>query len=76
VDEHVLVTEDEIRQAMVFAAKQHKLVVEGGGAVGIAAVLTEKVGRGFVSIAVVVSGGNIDMRSFGEIVSGASEVKG
>jgi threonine dehydratase len=69
VDEHVLVSEEEIRTAMVFAAREHKLVVEGGGAVGIAAVLAEKVGRGSKSMAVVVSGGNIDMKSFGGIVS-------
>ena len=70
VDEHVLVTEEEIKNAMVFAAKEHKLVVEGGGAVGIAAVLAEKVGRNAKSMAVVVSGGNIDMRSYWEIVGG------
>jgi len=70
VDEHVLVTEREIKNALVFAAKEHKLVVEGGGAVGIAAVLAEKVDSGAKSMAVVVSGGNIDMRSFGEIVGG------
>jgi len=69
VDEHVLVSEEEIRTAMVFAAREHKLVVEGGGAVGIAAVLAEKVGRGSKSMAVVVSGGNIDMKSFGGVVS-------
>ncbi len=69
VDKHVLVSEEEIRTAMVFAAREHKLVVEGGGAVGIAAVLAEKVGRGSKSMAVVVSGGNIDMKSFGGIVS-------
>ncbi len=69
VDEHVIVIEDEIKQAMAFAAKEHKLVVEGGGAVGIAAVLAGKVGSHGRSLGVVVSGGNIDMRSFGEIVS-------
>lgn len=68
VDEHVLVSEDEIKTAMAFAAQEHKLVVEGGGAVGIAAVLAEKAGRTHNSIAVVVSGGNIDLKSFGEIV--------
>jgi len=69
VDEHVLVSEEEIRTAMVFAAREHKLVVEGGGAVGIAAVLAEKVGRGSKSMAVVVSGGNIDMASFGGVLN-------
>ena len=69
VDEHVLVTEDEIKEAMAFAAKEHKIVVEGGGAVGIAAVLAGKVGRTSWSIGVVVSGGNIDMTVFGGIVN-------
>jgi threonine dehydratase len=68
VDEHVLVTEEEIREAMLFAAKEHKLVVEGGGAVGIAAVLAGKIGSENLSVAVVVSGGNIDLGSFAEIV--------
>lgn len=58
VTEHVLVSEDEIRRAMRLAATELKLVVEGGGAVGLAAVLAGKVvGK---SVAVVVSGGNID----------------
>lgn len=70
VDEHVLVTEEEIKDAMILAAKAHKLVVEGGGAVGIAAVLAGKVGRTGWNMGVVVSGGNIDMTSFGKIVTG------
>ncbi len=71
VDEHILVTENEIENAMVFAAKEHKMVVEGGGAVGIAAVLAGKVRHTGNSIAVVVSGGNIDMRTFCGIVGDA-----
>jgi threonine dehydratase len=66
----VIVTEEEIREAMAFAANEHKLVVEGGGAVGIAAVLAGKIRRETLSVAVVVSGGNIDMRSFAEVVTG------
>jgi threonine dehydratase len=69
VDEHVIVTEAEIKEAMAFAAEEHKLVVEGGGAVGIAAVLANKIRREAMSVAVVVSGGNIDMRSFAEVVA-------
>ena len=72
VDEHVLVTEEEIGDAMAFAAREHKLVVEGGGAVGIAAVLAGKVGRLGLNMAVVVSGGNIDMARFGGVVSSES----
>ena len=45
---------------MRFAATELKLVVEGGGAVGIAAVLHGKVQTEAGTIAVVVSGGNVD----------------
>jgi threonine dehydratase len=73
VDEHVLVTEEQIKEAMAFAAKEHKLVVEGGGAVGIAAALAGKIDRNGLSVAVVVSGGNIDMGSFGKIVAASGD---
>ncbi len=68
VDEHVLVTEEEIKEAMVFAAQKHKLVVEGGGATAIAAALSGKVNGVGENAAVVVSGGNIDMETFTSIV--------
>ena len=60
VDDHVLVSEREIREAMVFALVEHKLVVEGGGAVGIAAVLSGRLRGVGKRVAVVVSGGNVD----------------
>jgi threonine dehydratase len=61
VDETVLVSEEEIAAAMVFAFRKHRLVVEGGGAVGIAALLSEKVERLGQNIVVVISGGNVDI---------------
>jgi threonine dehydratase len=69
VDEFLLVTEAEIRDAMAFAATEHKLMVEGGGAVGIAALLSGKFsGRG-ENVGVIVSGGNVEARVLAEIVS-------
>jgi threonine dehydratase len=59
VDETVLVTEEEIAAGIVFAFEQHRLVVEGGGAVGIAALLHGHVSGLGRTVAVVVSGGNI-----------------
>jgi len=44
----------------VFALVEHKLVVEGGGAVGIAAVLSGRLRGVGKRVAVVVSGGNVD----------------
>ena len=64
VDEHVTVTEDEISAAMRYAVKHHNLVVEGGGAVGLAAWLAapDDIGAalpGEGPIVLVLSGGNV-----------------
>lgn len=69
VDEYVLVSEDEIRDAMAFAATEHKLIVEGGGAVGIAALLAGKTSVHGENVAVVVSGGNIEAPVLARIVA-------
>jgi threonine dehydratase len=69
VDEYVLVSEDEIRDAMAFAATEHKLVVEGGGAVGIAALLAGSVSVQGENVAVVVSGGNIEAPVLARIIA-------
>ncbi|HEY73303.1 MAG: hydroxyectoine utilization dehydratase EutB [Anaerolineaceae bacterium 4572_32.2] len=67
VDDTVLVSEEEIAGAMAFALEKHHLVVEGAGAVGIAALLYEKVERLGQHVAVVVSGGNVDLSLLLEI---------
>jgi threonine dehydratase len=61
VDQMVVVGEDEIAEAMVWLLERAKLVVEGGGAVGVAALL----GGGITpadegSTVIVLSGGNVD----------------
>jgi threonine dehydratase len=61
VDEAVLVSEQEIAASMAFALKEDHVVAEGGGAVGIGAVLFHKIKSGAKTIVVVVSGGNADM---------------
>jgi threonine dehydratase len=61
VDDFVLVSEEEIAEAMAFALERHHLVVEGAGAVGIAALLHGKVKEPASRIAVVISGGNVDI---------------
>jgi len=67
VDETVLVSEDEIAAAMTFALGKHHLIVEGGGAVGIAALLYSKVSYLGENVAVVVSGGNVDLPALLEV---------
>ncbi|HUM01230.1 MAG TPA: pyridoxal-phosphate dependent enzyme [Thermoanaerobaculia bacterium] len=65
------VSDDEIRHAMAVAAARLKLVVEPGGAAGLAAVLAGRVpslaGR---RAGVVLSGGNVDPELFGRLVAG------
>ncbi|MCE7987376.1 MAG: hydroxyectoine utilization dehydratase EutB [Caldilinea sp. CFX5] len=61
IDEVILVSEAEIAAAMAHALRQEKQVVEGGGSVGIAALLANKVTQLGEHVAVVVSGGNVDM---------------
>ncbi len=66
-DDTVLVSEEEIAGAMAFALESHHLVVEGGGAVGMAAILYDKVEWLGQHVAVVVSGGNVDVPRLLEI---------
>ena len=61
IDETVLVSEEEIAAAMAFALQHHHLVVEGAGAVGIAALRAEKLQHLGKHVAVVISGGNVDI---------------
>jgi threonine dehydratase len=61
VDDLVVVAEDDVAEAMVLLLEKAKLVVEGAGAVGVAALLcgrTAPAARG--TTAVVLSGGNVD----------------
>ena len=61
VDEMVLVSEEQIAAAMRFMLEVGGWVVEGGGAVGVAALLHDVVPRDGRTTAVVVSGGNVDL---------------
>lgn len=60
LDEIHTVTEDAIGRAIAWLAREEELVVEGAGAVGVAALLERIVNRPDGPVAVVVSGGNID----------------
>ena len=69
VDEVVVVGEDDVGEAIVFLLERAKLVVEGAGAVGIAAVLGGQVrAAGEGTTVVILSGGNVDAGLLAQIV--------
>ena len=61
IDDTILVSEDDIADAMFFALEKHHQVVEGAGAVGIAALLKKKAQVLGSNVVVIVSGGNVDI---------------
>lgn len=69
VEDTVLVTEKEIATAIRHAYWQERQIIEGSGAVGIAALLSGKVASAG-PVAVILSGGNIDMQQHLRIISG------
>jgi threonine dehydratase len=68
VDDIVEVEDNEISSAILFLLEQHKLVVEGAGAVGTAALMHNKIDTKDKKIAVVLSGGNIDVTMLAQII--------
>jgi len=71
VDEIVLVSEDEIKSAMILLLERAKLLVEPSGAVPLAALLNAKVSglKMDSNVAVVLSGGNVDLSFLKELLS-------
>jgi threonine dehydratase len=62
------VTDDEVRAAMRTVFIELKLVVEPGGAVAIASVLTGKLPTAGKTIVAVASGGNVDPAIYAQII--------
>ena len=66
------VSDAEVCEAMRFAFRHLKLVVEPGGAVALAAVLAGKIATAGKTTAIVLSGGNVDVGLFARIQQGGS----
>jgi len=67
VDGYLVVSLDETKSAMRLLAEKARIISEGAGALPLAAALTGKAGKG--PIVAIVSGGNIDLDKFCELVS-------
>ena len=66
----VSVTDAEVAEAMRYAFANLKLVVEPGGAVGLAALLAGKVASAGRTVGLILSGGNVDPELFARIIAG------
>jgi len=69
IDEFILVSENEIAQAIRHAYWKERLIIEGSGSVGIAALLSGKLQCSKL-LTIIVSGGNIDLDLHYRIISG------
>ena len=66
LDGCIVVTLEQVRQAMRLMAEKARIISEGAGALPLAAALTGKAGQG--PIVAIVSGGNIDLKKFAELI--------
>jgi threonine dehydratase len=66
VDDYIVVTLEETKNAMRLMAEKARIISEGAGALPLAAALTGKAGKG--PIVAIVSGGNIDLKKFFELI--------
>lgn len=69
VDEMIQVDDEECASAILFLMEKHKIVVEGAGAVGVAALMHDKIAvKEGEKVAAVLSGGNIDVNTLSLII--------
>jgi threonine dehydratase len=66
VDGYIVVSLEETKNAMRLMAEKARIISEGAGALPLAAALTGKAGQG--PIVAIVSGGNIDLKKFFELI--------
>jgi threonine dehydratase len=71
VDGCIVVSLDQTKKAMRLMADKARVIAEGAGALPLAAALTGKAGQG--PIVAIVSGGNIDLRKFCELIGSAAD---
>jgi threonine dehydratase len=69
VDGCIVVTLDETKRAMRLMAEKARIIAEGAGCLPVAAALTGKAGQG--PIVAIVSGGNIDLQKFSDLITTA-----
>jgi threonine dehydratase len=65
----VTASDEEVAAAVAFAYRELKLVVEPGGAVGLAALLAGRIDAKGKNVVIVLSGGNVDAELYAKLVA-------
>ena len=65
----VTATDEEVREAIAFAYRELKLVVEPGGVVGLAALLAGRIDARGKTVVIVLSGGNVDSELYSRLIA-------
>ncbi len=68
-DDVLLIPEDDIAHGMAYIFKNHRMVVEGAAAIGVGALLGDKIEKLGKNIVVVVTGNSVNIKSFLEAVN-------
>lgn len=76
VDEFHLLSERQIADGMTHLYREERIVAEGGGAVPVSAILHQMVKGLEGTVVCIISGGNVDMDTFTQIVTGKYDFKG
>jgi threonine dehydratase len=64
----IVVSEEEIANGILFCVQDHQMIVEGGGVVGLSAVLSKKVKKLGKNVVVVLSGGNLAKKTLSKLL--------
>ncbi|MFS0644405.1 hydroxyectoine utilization dehydratase EutB [Siminovitchia sp. 179-K 8D1 HS] len=68
VDDFVLVSEEEIAEAMGFMAAEHRMIVEGAAATGVAALLNRKIDLAGMKAGTIITGNNVDLSVISNVI--------
>jgi len=69
VDDYILLSEEEIKEALKFMYKEHEMIVEGAAALSVAAFIKEKPKFAGSKIVLLITGSKISVERFQEIIN-------
>ena len=75
MDDHLLISEEEIKDGMLYLFETHRTIVEGAAAVGVGAMLNGRVNVDGKRVVSIVSGGTIDSTAYLQIIQERLEKK-